>query len=382
MSQEPIHVLAVEDDEVDRRFLQKALDAWDQPVTLDEAPTAEEGLAKARDGDHDLILLDYKLPDGDGLGVLRALGDRSRPPVVMLTGYGSEEVAVQAIKSGAADYLSKDDLTGHRLRLTLENVLRTHELAERVHAIGEEVDHLQDHLARRERVALIGVLSDRSLDGVRSGIEHVRGELAHLQDDVQSTAEAHPEHREFLMEVAETLEDDLARPLHEVTELVGTLETLLSLISGDPRPEPVDVDAIVRDRLATFEPFAPEDVTIETDLRAEGTVSVDPRTVGECLMRLLKNACEASDDGTVTVRTRRSAGAVQLVVEDPGEGVPDDVRDRAFDLFMTTKPDHAGIGLTLVKHLTRNHGGTVGFEDRSDGGTRFEIRVPEIPVDG
>lgn len=382
MSAEPIHVLAVEDDAVDRRFLQKALDAWDEPVLLDEAATAEEGLAKARDGDHDLILLDYRLPDGDGLAVLRALADRSRPPVVMLTGYGSEEVAVQAIKAGAVDYLAKDDLSGHRLRLTLENVLRTHELAQRVRAIGDEVDHLQDHLARRERVALIGVLSDRSLDGVRSGIEHVRGELAHLQDDVQSTAEANPEHREFLIDLAGTLEDDLARPLHEVTELVGTLETLFSLISGDPRPEAVDVDATVRDRLATFEAFAPDDVTIETDLRADGTAAVDPRTVGECLMRLLKNACEAGDGGTVTVRTRRSAGEVRLVVEDRGDGVPDAVRDRAFDLFVTTKPGHAGIGLTLVKHLTRNHGGTVGFEDRPEGGSRFKIRVPEIPMDG
>lgn len=382
MSEEPIAVLTVEDDEIDRRFIQKALDAWDRPATLEEAATVEEGLAKARDGGHDLILLDYRLPDGDGLTLLRALGEGTRPPVVVLTGQGSEEVAVQAIKAGAADYLSKEDLSGHRLRLTIENVLRTHELAERVHAIGEEVDHLQDHMARRERVALIGVLSDRALDGVRGGIEHVRSELAHLQDDVQSTAEAHPEHRDFLMEVAETLEDDLARPLHEVTGLVGTLETLFGLISGDPRPEPVDVDAVVRDRLATFEPFAPDGVTIETDLLIQGTASVDPRTVGECLMRLLKNACEATDEGTVTVRTRRSEGEIRIAVADEGPGVPDVVRDRAFDLFMSTKGDHSGIGLTLVKHLTRNHGGTVGFEDREGGGTRFEIRLPEIPADG
>lgn len=381
MSEEPVAVLAVEDDEIDRRFIQKALDAWDRPVSLDEAATVEEGLARARDGGHDLILLDYRLPDGDGLTLLRGLADRTRPPVVVLTGQGSEEVAVQAIKAGAADYLSKEELSGHRLRLTIENVLRTHELAERVHAIGEEVDHLQDHLARRERVALIGVLSDRALDGVRGGVEHVRDELAHLQDDVQSTAQAHPEHRDFLMDVAETLEDDLARPLHEVTGLVGTLETLFSLISGDPRPEPVDVDAVVRDRLATFEPFAPDDVTIETDLRVDGTACVDPRTVGECLMRLLKNACEATKESTVTVRTRRSGGEVRIVVADEGEGVPDVVRDRAFDLFMSTKGDHSGIGLTLVKHLTRNHGGTVGFEDRDGGGARFEIRLPEIPAD-
>lgn len=380
MTREPIRVLVVEDDEVDRRFVRKALDVWDDPVELDEAETAESGLEAALEGDHDLVLLDYRLPDADGLTLLRGLHDQVRAPIVFMTAYGDEELATQAIKDGAADYLTKDDMSGQRLRLTLRNVLRTHELAHQVHAIGEEIDYLQDSIARKERIALVGVLSDRALAGVRGGIDHVRAQLGHLQEDVQATADRHPEHREFLMDVAETLEQDLVSPLHQLDDLVQTLENLYGLLVADPSPEEVDVDEVVRQRVGQFQPFKSDDVRLETDLQVDRPVHVDPSTVGECLTRLLKNATDAVEEGAVQVTTRLENGQVEIVVEDEGDGVPDVVGDRAFDLFMTTKPGHEGVGLTLVKHLVRNHGGTVGYENRSEG-ARFTVRLPEIPTE-
>jgi DNA-binding NtrC family response regulator len=101
-------ILVVDDDPDVRldlgRALQKSGDGWDVRF----AATAKGALALAASPVVKCVLLDYRLPDGDGLGVLRDL-KRARPelPVVMVTGSGSEDVAVEAMRHGAADYVVK-----------------------------------------------------------------------------------------------------------------------------------------------------------------------------------------------------------------------------------------------------------------------------------
>jgi DNA-binding NtrC family response regulator len=101
-------ILVVDDDPETRARLDRALresgDGWD----VRHAASVKEGLAFAADPAVDGVVLDYRLPDGDGLACLRELR-RTRPdlPVVMVTGSGSEAVAVEAMKAGAADYVAK-----------------------------------------------------------------------------------------------------------------------------------------------------------------------------------------------------------------------------------------------------------------------------------
>ncbi|MBW4532998.1 MAG: PAS domain S-box protein [Pleurocapsa minor HA4230-MV1] len=90
-----------------------------------EAETGEEALLLCRQKFPDVILLDYLLPDMDGLeflGELKIQFGQANFPVVMLTGQGNEQIAVQALKNGAAEYLIKQDLIPESLRLVIENV--------------------------------------------------------------------------------------------------------------------------------------------------------------------------------------------------------------------------------------------------------------------
>ncbi|MCA9626333.1 MAG: response regulator [Myxococcales bacterium] len=103
-----LRVLVVDDDDVDRLSIRRALTRGERDYDLVEAENAEQALERAADPTIDCILLDNRLPDGDALEVLgrlkRAGVDR---PIVVLTGQGHEELAVELLKAGAADYLTK-----------------------------------------------------------------------------------------------------------------------------------------------------------------------------------------------------------------------------------------------------------------------------------
>ncbi|MDP4027580.1 MAG: PAS domain S-box protein [Gallionella sp.] len=121
-------ILIIEDSIDDQRLYQRALKNCDYSLVM--APTAEIALALLPDLKPDLIMLDYKLPDLDGLSFLKKLAEYSHAaiPILMLTGEGSEAVAVEAMKNGADDYLVKDTGGGY-LRLlpgTIERVLNAH----------------------------------------------------------------------------------------------------------------------------------------------------------------------------------------------------------------------------------------------------------------
>ncbi len=115
-------ILIVDDEPNIRTTLGRALDLEGFDVVL--ASDAASGVAAVEESSPDLVLLDLKLPDHDGLWVLRQVRSRTDPPpVVMMTGHGSTDAAVEAMKLGAIDFLEKP-LAVDRLLVTLRNALR------------------------------------------------------------------------------------------------------------------------------------------------------------------------------------------------------------------------------------------------------------------
>ena len=125
------------DDEPAARFALTRAFAADHRVL--EAASVSEAREKLRDFFPDVILLDYSMPDGDGLSLLKEVGDREdAPAVIMLTAHGSERLAVEAMKAGAYHYLAKPyDLD--ELRLAVDRALERQELRREVHGLRERL---------------------------------------------------------------------------------------------------------------------------------------------------------------------------------------------------------------------------------------------------
>lgn len=122
-----IKVLLVDDDEVDRLSVKRALGQAELGAVVVEAESVEEAFALVRDDTFDCVILDYDLPGGNGLEVVEHLRRAEiATPVIVLTGHGDEQLAVTLIKAGAADYLPKKALSAEVLARSIHNARRVH----------------------------------------------------------------------------------------------------------------------------------------------------------------------------------------------------------------------------------------------------------------
>ncbi len=164
-------ILIVDDSDSDRgtyvRYLQSEVDYSYQ---IAEAETLEDGLELWRSQRPDIVLLDLKLPDGDGLEFLEALSEEypdQRLPVIVLTGQGDEATAVRAMKLGADDYLEKKDVTAISLSISInqvrDRIALNAKLAKSVQQKEELLQNLQNRTNELER------LSERLALSLKSG---------------------------------------------------------------------------------------------------------------------------------------------------------------------------------------------------------------------
>ncbi|MCG3146749.1 MAG: Regulator of RpoS [Verrucomicrobiae bacterium] len=142
----PIPLLLVEDNPIYAEVLQRLLPSLgtDLKFVVTWVDSAERALETVKQHRFELVLLDYRLPTGDGLTVLdfiRTQPATEQPAVIMLTGMGREEIAVEAMKRGAKDYLSKDHLDVASLLRAITSALERRHLEEQLARYTEELRH-------------------------------------------------------------------------------------------------------------------------------------------------------------------------------------------------------------------------------------------------
>jgi signal transduction histidine kinase len=166
----------------------------------------------------------------------------------------------------------------------------------------------------------------------------------------------------------------------EVDRLNAVVTSLVDLA----RPKPVHyhlepIQAVIDRAVAFFRPLAAKSGVdiVQMDAEEELLVHGSADQLYQVLLNLIQNAIQAiRGPGMVTVRTSRADGGVMVEVEDTGAGFAPDLLPRVFSPFVTTRPDGTGLGLAIVKRMIEEHGGTVGADDRPEGGARVWMRLP------
>ncbi|MCB9604519.1 MAG: HAMP domain-containing protein [Sandaracinus sp.] len=243
------------------------------------------------------------------------------------------------------------------------------ELGQVLVVIEDVTDALRtkDRLIRSERLAAIGRMAAHVTHEVRNPLSSIGLNVEMLADELgEGDAEAHA----------------LIRAIQkEIDRLTAITEEYLRLARlPAPRLEAEDVEDLLQS-IASFlrREMERDGVTLSLELEEPlPSVALDEGQLRQALVNLLRNAREAmSEGGTVRLVARAQAGGVEIVVEDEGPGIPEDMRARVFDLFYTTKERGSGLGLPLTQQIVVAHDGAIRCTTAASGrGTRFEIWLP------
>lgn len=160
-------ILVIDDERAIRNTLKEIL--GDEGHTVDVAEDGKKGMEKARQNEYDLIFSDVKMPEIDGIELLTALKQPADEnsyvdcPIVMISGHGDIETAVEALKKGAYDFIEKP-LDLNRLLITIKNALEQKNLRVEVGRGKQEISSLRKKVAQQKN----------QMVGESSAIEHVR----------------------------------------------------------------------------------------------------------------------------------------------------------------------------------------------------------------
>lgn len=176
------------------------------------------------------------------------------------------------------------------------------------------------------------------------------------------------------------MEPDLAQDLAEdVAEMEHMVEGYLAFARGDgtERPEPVDFALLLETVVGRLRRGGGE---IDLHCEEELPITLRPHAVERCLANLIGNALRYGRH--VMVRARKRGGAVEVLIDDDGPGIPPDKRADVFRAFVRLEESRnvatggIGLGLTIARDVVRGHGGDIALEDSPLGGLRVRLRLP------
>ncbi len=171
-----------------------------------------------------------------------------------------------------------------------------------------------------------------------------------------------------------------------ILSCVGTLRSLVDQFSAlaqfpAPQPRACDINKVVEEALALFAGRL-DDITVQRDLElALPPVLADPEALRRALANLIDNAAEAMQGSLLRLLGIRTAlsedgGEVEVTVSDTGHGLTDEIRERLFLPFYSTKHRGTGLGLSIAAKIIQEHGGSIRAEANSPKGARFLLRLP------
>jgi len=149
------------------------------------------------------------------------------------------------------------------------------------------------------------------------------------------------------------------------------------------RPKPIQYSTIsaaefVRQISALFRSQASEKKITFSVTAAEKELSIDVEQMTQAILNLLQNALDATPaHGAITLLLRTEDHKTVIDVIDSGSGISEDLRERIFNLYFTTKSTGTGLGLSITQQIVAQHNGTIAFCSGENGGTVFTIIIPE-----
>jgi signal transduction histidine kinase len=370
-------ILLVDDEAGIRKVLGIALE--DSGYAVATAENGEEALRLFRELAPPIVLTDIKMPDMDGIELLRRIkAERPETEVIMFTGHGDMELAIKSLKHEATDFVTKP-INDEVLEIALKRAHERLTLRRKLKEYTEHLERLVEEKARRlieaERMAAVGQTVAELSHTIKNIANALKGSIFVLGKGIELNEKEYLQQGWRMVEANVEKIKNLALDLLQYGKYTGA-----SLSPCDPNVPAAEVLRLMAAKAAD------KDIRLASGLaEGIGPLPLDADGIHRCLLNLVDNALDACDKEPPDGRQRRVAlsssplpgGGVEFRVEDNGAGMDEPVLARLFQGFFSTKlTGGTGIGLMMTKRIVDQHRGTIEVRSRKGEGSTFTIRIP------
>jgi signal transduction histidine kinase len=350
------NILVVDDEIGPRESLRVILKPYYNVYAVEKAADAIEMLNLIP---VDLVTLDLKMPGLSGTKVLEKIKQHD-PDIeaIIITGYGSMDTAVEGLRLGAFDYISKPFDVNHILSLVRRALQRRQARVELKNVKSEFLANIS-HELRTPLSVVIGFVSIL--------LDQLIGQLTEQQQKAL---------------------ERVYKNSGELLELIDNVLVLTSLNAGDLvlNEQLFDLRPMVQDCVKRYENLLEEkgiDLSVETPPTGAPVVG-DAAKLSRIVQNLLHNAIKFTPTGKISVKITNSPqkGIVEIEITDTGTGMPEQHIERMFQPFqqmdssLRRKFSGLGLGLTVARRLTDFLGGSLQVKSKRDAGTQVTLSIP------
>jgi signal transduction histidine kinase/GGDEF domain-containing protein len=375
-------ILVVDDEKEIRDFLYKALGRLGG-FHVELAESGEDALLKLEKEPFDLVLTDLMMPKMDGLQLMAEIA-KSKPEIlsIMMTGHGTIDSALEAMKRGASDYLMKP-LNLDELIIRIRKVLEEKQRFVRLKDFADKLEKTNQELTKIDAM---------KSEFVSVASHELRTPLAAIKNAVQlmlsgKTGEINENQTKFLS-MAE-------RNINRLTNILNDLLNLSRIESGkiELKFEKVELKGLLELTASSLKPQADvKSIQIEVEVPGQfPTVHGDQEKIEQILTNLIGNSIKFTPEGgriliTAKLFSKERGGAygdfVAVSVKDTGIGIPPEHLDSIFEKFYQVESSlhrsvsGTGLGLAITKGLVEAHQGKISVESEAGKGSTFTFTLP------
>jgi len=349
------------------------------------ASGVDEGITAYKMKTPDVVLMDIKMPEKNGIEGLRELRLLdAEVSIIMLTGFGSLETAQDAIRHGASDYVKKPfDTT--EMRDTVQSHINKTRMRRGRQAAYDNLqqinEQLQAELSSKEHLAQLGQATSEFVHDIRNPLTVICGYVGLLMSNIKEgpSPDAGAQDTEKTRQYLEQMEKSVMR-----CQEMASMWRELTVNGGDSHFEPCSLPEILKevsDALRTMAAEAHATIDLETPDGEELRVSGDNLQLYRAFQNLGSNAIQAlphDGGGRVLMRLSRVDESAQIEVLDNGGGIPPEKLETLFVPYVSSKRKTGGMGLGLyiTRKVIENHNGRIQIGNRPEGGVAAVVMLP------
>ncbi|MCP4614594.1 MAG: hybrid sensor histidine kinase/response regulator [Planctomycetes bacterium] len=366
-------ILCVDDSRTNRMVLDQILKEEFSVIIADSGKQALDILSKHPVS---VLLTDQCMPEITGVDLAEKTY-KAYPNIirVIITAYSDLETTVDAINRGRVNRFIKKPWTQSELTAVMrESVLSYHN--------SQRTKQMQERLLSYERIASLGIMASGIAHDIRQPLFQIFQFIELLNDDISKIMDLDPEGS--LRDLLQTMKQDLDDTTSAINALKLLSSSLLTQLNNRPLiKQPINIKELVEGVVAVvrFTVMRRAKLKFEFHEGQKDLYGCSSR-LSQLILNLLLNAAQAIEDGRpydnrIVLRVIPQVNHMLIEVEDTGQGILPENREKIFNLFFTTKEEAgSGLGLTICRRCVEEHNGTIEVSSIPGEGSCFKVALP------